>query len=122
MTEGFKSASHDKGVFDLESFRERMMDDEDLMKEVAVAMIEDTPQQIAILKQLLAEKNLPEAGKAGHKIKGGASNLCCGELERIAFLVEQAGKTGDQIRLQASAEELFSAWNRLEIILRQIWN
>jgi len=121
MTDCFDPASLDKRVLDFELFRERMMEDDDLMREVAIAMIEDSPAQIDSLKRFLSDNNWIEAGKAGHKIKGGAANLCCRELEEAAFMVEQAGKAGDQGRLMAASELLFAAWARLEPVLRKIW-
>ena len=108
-------------IFDFELFSERMMEDEELMAEVAIAMIEDTPVQIELLKRLIDEGKFQDAGRAGHKIKGGASNLCCRELEEAALMVEHAGKTEDEGKLLASAGKLYEAWEKLEAVLQKKW-
>lgn len=108
-------------IFDFELFSERMMEDDELMAEVAIAMLEDTPVQIELLKKLVDERKLQEAGRAGHKIKGGASNLCCRELEESALMVEHAGKAEDEEKLLSSANLLYEAWERLEPVLQNRW-
>ncbi len=112
----------DVQIFNQVEFRERMMDDPDLMREVIQAMIEDTPLQMNLLRQSFNSGDLQAAGRAGHKIKGGAANVCCNEFCRLALCVERAGKEADGIQLEQAITDLENSWQSLHLILTKFWH
>lgn len=111
----------DLQVFDLTQFRERMMEDEDLMRDVIQAMLEDTPLQIEALRQSIASGDCEGSGKIGHRIKGGAANICCRNFELIALKIELAGKAGKVDELGSLISELEKSWKTLQTILGNLW-
>lgn len=111
----------DLQIFDLAQFRSRMMEDDDLMREVVQAMLEDTPFQIEELKKSAEAGDCEGSGRIGHRIKGGAANICCRNFEVIALKIELAGKAGRVDELNALVGEIEKSWKLLQTILANLW-
>jgi HPt (histidine-containing phosphotransfer) domain-containing protein len=109
------------GKFDLSEFSDRMMGDADLIREVIQAMLEDTPLQMEALKKSFVEGDLAAVGRFGHKIKGGAANLCCKEFETLSLYIERAGKEGRGNDLEQLIPDLEKSWLELQVILNNVW-
>ncbi len=105
--------------FNFDEFNERMMDDNELMLDVLQAMVEDTPKQVELLRMLFESGDIINAGKAAHKIKGSAANVCCPELEQLAFCAEQAGKDSDSEKLSTLIQAIDLEWTKLYPVLKK---
>jgi HPt (histidine-containing phosphotransfer) domain-containing protein len=81
-------------IFDRDGFLKRIMGDVDLARTLADAFLGDMPAQIEQLKTAIATGDIRLAGRQAHRIKGAASNVGGMALQRVAFSMELAAKTG----------------------------
>ena len=79
-------------IFDRKAFLGRLMDDEDLAKEVAAGFLDDIPKQILVLKDFVEKKEVERAGDQAHKLKGASANVGGLSFSTIAFEMEKTGK------------------------------
>ena len=106
------------GLFNEAELLERLMGDEDLVKTVVAAFLEDAPRQIAGLKQALAEGDLTRAQRQAHTLKGAAANLSAGRLCQAALEIEKLGEGGavTAAALAASLAKLPQLETELELL------
>ena len=90
-------------VFDRAGMMTRVMDDEELAKEILAAFLEDIPQQIAALRTFLEAGDARGAERQAHTIKGASATVGGERLRAVAFEMEKAGRAGD---LRAAAGHL----------------
>ncbi len=85
-------------VFDREGALERMNEDEDLLKLIVAAFLEDMPGHIASLKAALDQSG--NVVLYAHSIKGAAANVGAEALRSVAARLEEAARQGllDQVR------------------------
>jgi HPt (histidine-containing phosphotransfer) domain-containing protein len=81
--------------------------DKALLMEVLKGFMENVRGQIGVIQQALMSQDADRVRREAHSIKGGASNLRANELSRIAFELENIGKSG-------KLERGITALNRLE--------
>ncbi|HXK56337.1 MAG TPA: Hpt domain-containing protein, partial [Gammaproteobacteria bacterium] len=93
-------------VFDHAAMRERLMGDEELMRDVAEAVLTDIPQQIEWLKIQVANGDVQQAFAQAHKIKGAVLNVGGRALGELALTLETAGKAGDLETLRREVPDL----------------
>jgi HPt (histidine-containing phosphotransfer) domain-containing protein len=93
-------------VFDRAGFADRMMNDEEFMRDVLREFLLDAPGQIADLRSLIDRGDAREAGRRAHQIKGAASNVGGEAMREVAQAMEEAGGDSDLERLMASIDEL----------------
>jgi HPt (histidine-containing phosphotransfer) domain-containing protein len=93
-------------VFDLPAFRDRMMNDEELMGKVQKCFLKETPEQLVVLKKLVAQGEFAQAGAEAHKIKGAAGCVSGEALCQAAADVESAARKGDTMTLEQSLATL----------------
>jgi len=101
-------------VFDRAGMMTRMMDDEDLAKEILAVFLEDIPQQIAALRQCLESGDAAGAGVQAHTIKGASATVGGERLRVVASEMEQAGKAGDLSAAAGHLAELDAQFDRLK--------
>jgi len=89
---GFKSQIP---IFDSAGMIARLMDDENLAKEVAAAFMEDIPRQIASLRGYLEAGDAPGVERQAHSIKGASANVGGERLREVASKMEKSAGTGD---------------------------
>ncbi len=82
-------------IFDRAGMMARLMDDEELIHLVVESFLEDTPLQIASLRDYLEAGDAAGAARQAHTIRGAAANVGGERLREIAFEMESAAKTGD---------------------------
>jgi len=68
--------------------------DEALLMEVLKGFMENVRGQIGLIQQALMSRDADRVRREAHSIKGGAANLRADELSRIAFELENLGKSG----------------------------
>ncbi|MCP3933415.1 MAG: response regulator [Bacteroidetes bacterium] len=91
-------------IFDYPSFRSRMMDDDDLIREVIEAFLPDMEAQIVLLKKAIESaiesNDMTQLAALGHKMKGATANISGMALSALAKEVEQAGKNEETSKLK----------------------
>jgi len=93
-------------VFDEADLRERLNDNDDLVRKVVASFLEDLPRQLAALRSHLAAGNVTGATRQVHTIKGAAAAVGSGQMQDVAFEMEQAGRAGDLRRLSERLADL----------------
>ena len=68
--------------------------DKALLMEVLKGFMENVRGQIGVIQQALISQDTDRVWREAHSIKGGAANLRAEELSRIAFELENIGKSG----------------------------
>jgi len=68
--------------------------DEALLMDVLKGFMENVRGQIGVIQQALMSRDADRVRREAHSIKGGAANLRADELSRIAFELENLGKSG----------------------------
>ena len=101
-------------IFDYEELRNRLMEDDDLVKEVVTSYLGDLPQQIDELESCIAAGNAENILDQAHKIKGSSSNVGGIALSNVAHDMEQLAKSGQLSQIS----ELLAQLKAQEIQLR----
>jgi len=104
--EGQAAGAPSPVVFDRAGFADRMMNDEDFMRDVMREFLRDTPCQIAELRNLIRSGDAREAGRRAHQIKGAAASGGGEALRAVASAIEVAGGGGDLEPMMATIDEL----------------
>lgn len=82
-------------VFDKSNLLSRLGGDEELLMEIIETYVDDIPQQIATLKEALANNDATRVRHQGHTIKGASGNIGAFAMQDISAKVELAGKNGN---------------------------
>jgi CheY-like chemotaxis protein/HPt (histidine-containing phosphotransfer) domain-containing protein len=85
-------------VFDKAEFLERIMGDEELGKVIVEGFLEDIPRQILSLGAFLDQRDVDQAIRQAHTIKGAAANVGGKGVQSVAYEIEKAAKAGDHDR------------------------
>ncbi len=85
--------------------------DKPLLMEVLKGFMENVREQIGVIQQALMCQDADRVRREAHSIKGGAANLRADELSRIAFELENIGKSG---KLERGIEALKRLENELD--------
>jgi len=106
-------------VFDKTSYSSRLMDDDDLMKQVAFNFVADMPLQLERLNEMIEAEDYEQLAAQAHKIKGAASNMAAEQMRELAVEFEQATKEKSMERMVAFYPMLMQAFNQLKQKLEQ---
>jgi HPt (histidine-containing phosphotransfer) domain-containing protein len=82
-------------VFDRAAFLHRVMNDEELAREVIEGFLGDLPGQILLLKNSAAAGDARHVEQQAHKIRGASATVGGAALSALAATLEQAARTGD---------------------------
>jgi PAS domain S-box-containing protein len=96
----------EKPVWDREGLQERLMGDDDLLKTVARAFLEDIPKQIFALREHFQQGIVRDVECMAHTIKGVSATVGGEALRETAFEMEKAARTGDLETAEALMAEL----------------
>ncbi len=88
--------------------------DEPILMKVLKGFIENVRGQIGVIQQALMSQDADRVRREAHSIKGGASNLRANELSRIAFELENIGKSGELERGVTASKRLEKELDGLE--------
>jgi len=88
--------------------------DEEFLMEVLEGFFKNVTSQIEIIRQAISEGDAEVVRGEAHSIKGGAANLMVDELSKIAFELENIGRSGDLEKGIETLERLEHEFFRLE--------
>jgi CheY-like chemotaxis protein/HPt (histidine-containing phosphotransfer) domain-containing protein len=100
-------------VFDKAALSRRLMGDEELIREIISAFLQDIPRQIERLKGYLVTDDTASAERQAHTIRGAAGNVGGEALRAAAFEAEKAGRAKDAEKLKALVPELEERFGEL---------
>ena len=100
-------------VFDRPGMLARVMNDEDLAREVAVGFLEDMPRQIDALRTYLQAHDVEGTVRQAHTIKGASANVGGESVRAVAFEMERAAGAGDLAGVVAHLPDLDAQFVRL---------
>jgi PAS domain S-box-containing protein len=101
-------------VFDRAGMLERLLNDEDLVREVIATFLDDTPRQIEALQRYLDAWDAAGVERQAHTLKGASSNVGGETLRALAVEMENAGKAGDLGAAAARMHDLEREFVRLK--------
>jgi HPt (histidine-containing phosphotransfer) domain-containing protein len=92
-------------VLDRNQLREITLEDEDMMRQLLAALIEDTEQQIPLLELAIAATDTERCARLAHYSKGACSNLGAIAAANVLTELELSAKQGalEQCSLQLLA-------------------
>ena len=88
--------------------------DEEFLMEVLEGFFKNVTSQIEIIRQAISEGDAEVVRGEAHSIKGGAANLMVDELSKIAFELENIGRSGALEKSIETLERLERELSRLE--------
>ncbi len=100
---------------DFDKAIEEFEGDEEFLMEVLEGFLDNVRAQIGTIHQAISSGDAEVVRKEAHSIKGGAANLTADELSRIAFKLENIGKSGLLEGGTEVLERLEREFHRLEV-------
>lgn len=116
-----EDATEKAAIFDHLCFSHRLMDDVDLMQQVAENFILDIPSQLEHLQQAILDNDVAAMSHLAHKVRGAAANMAAEEMAACALKLEKAAKSGEVVAPQKMMDELSEAYKRLVHVLSTIF-
>jgi len=101
-----RDAAADLPILDLESLKQIMGDNVDLILEIVEVYEDSLPADAKKLEDALEKGEVVEVERSAHSIKGGAANLGAKRLHRTAAQIEDAARDGDTDAFTAKASLL----------------
>lgn len=81
-------------VLDREQLREVTLDDEDLMRQILVALIEDTERQMPLLEMAIHRADPQQCASLAHYCKGACANVGAQAAAGVLAALERNAKEG----------------------------
>ncbi|MEW6755958.1 MAG: Hpt domain-containing protein, partial [Candidatus Latescibacterota bacterium] len=103
--------------FDRAGLLRRVLDDEEVAREVVTEFLADTPGQLAALRQAIATGQPDAVRQAAHSVKGATANLGGVRMAEVARALEQAARAGD---LAPAADLLAELEDELRLLGEQM--
>jgi HPt (histidine-containing phosphotransfer) domain-containing protein len=100
-------------VLDREQLRSVTLEDEDLMRELLAALIDDTSRQIHLLDRAIREHDAGETIRLAHYSKGACANVGARSAAAILQQLERIAAQGDFGRCGSALGALASEIDKL---------
>ncbi|MCP4992185.1 MAG: response regulator, partial [Gammaproteobacteria bacterium] len=101
-------------VFDYDALHQRLMGDEDLIRTITTAFLNDMERLLGEIKRAATEDDVQQIATEAHKIKGAATSVGGMALGEQAMLMEMAGKEGDLETIHKGVSELEQRYLQLK--------
>ena len=93
-------------VLDRQQLRDVTLDDEELMREILALLIDDTSQQMVLLKSAITEKDPLKTVRLAHYCKGACANVGANRAAHVLKQIEQDAARRDFQECTASLSSL----------------
>jgi CheY-like chemotaxis protein len=100
-------------VFDPDAMRQRLGDDDQLLRELAELFQEDCPGLLQRVAEAVRSSNPEAVRQTAHTLKGSVSNFGAADATRLARQLEEMGRGGDLITAGQTLVELEEAVRQL---------
>ncbi len=108
-----------KNPLDWSELTTRVDNDEDLIREVVEAWLEDNPATMAMLVRAVMTQNATDITSCAHAIKGSAAVISAHALSQAATQIETAGKEGRLGDTEALLADIQTEFDQLKSFLSQ---
>ncbi len=105
-------------ILDRQDLLARLMNDEELVREVLAAFLTDMPDKIAALQTAVGSGDSQQVMNQGHTVKGAARNISAQAFQEIAWQIEEAGREGRIDQASALLPSLAGRYQELEKTIR----
>jgi HPt (histidine-containing phosphotransfer) domain-containing protein len=102
-------------VLDRDQLRDVTLEDEDLMREVVSALIDDTQRQLERLDRAIRQADSNETVRLAHYSKGACANVGAASTAAILLTIERKAAEGDFGTCGHSLEALTSELEKLRL-------
>ena len=82
-------------VFDVNQLRNVCMEDQELMRELVTALIDDANQQIPVLKDAVEHADSTRAARLAHYVKGACANVGAASMAALLKSIESSAIAGN---------------------------
>jgi len=106
-----------RSIFDREALLNRLMGDEELIRDVIATYIQEIPSLVSQLKTSLAAGDVKTSERLVHTIKGSSANLGAEALRGVAANLEKFTKSGELDLVKAGIDSLEKEFDRLKPLL-----
>jgi signal transduction histidine kinase/CheY-like chemotaxis protein/HPt (histidine-containing phosphotransfer) domain-containing protein len=113
LSQGSQSMSQPL-VFDRAGVLDRVMDSEDLMRELMAVFLKDIPHRLEALRDSLAAGMARDIGQHAHSIKGASASVGGEAMSAVAGAIEQFAHTGKLDVAEALMTELDEQFEALK--------
>jgi PAS domain S-box-containing protein len=119
VSRGYKQRSKSRAIFNKDQFYERVMYDENLVREMVSGFLEELFANVAYLKSHVAAGEAQNAQFKAHAIKGSAINVSAEALYDIVLEFEESCQKGDMLMARSLITEIEKECARLEFEWRR---
>lgn len=107
-------------VIDMTQLRNVTLDDDDLMKEILAALVDDASSQIRKLGEALERSDAGECVRVAHSARGACGNVGAASLAELFSSIEQDARGGDLGSCRSNLDLLQGELERLREQSRSI--
>ena len=100
-------------TLDREQLRNVTLDDDELMREILTALIDDTSRQLALLQSAVTEQDPQRTMRLAHYSKGACANVGANAAAQVLKQIEQDAARRDFQECSASLSSLALEIDRL---------
>ena len=100
-------------VLDREQLREVTLEDEDLMRQLVAALIEDTERQMPLLELAIRGLDGPQCARLAHYCKGACSNVGAQAAAVVLAKMERSARFGEMDECDRQLHALATEVDRL---------
>jgi HPt (histidine-containing phosphotransfer) domain-containing protein len=100
-------------VLDREQLRDVTLNDDELMREVLEALIDDTTRQMPLLQEAIRAEDVPATLRLAHYSKGACATLGAKAAAATLLNIERSAASGDFSGCTASLANLAAEVERL---------
>jgi HPt (histidine-containing phosphotransfer) domain-containing protein len=105
-------------VLDWGGALQRLGGDEELLREMALVLLDEAPELLASIRTALDARQPIELGRAAHTLKGALGHFAARPAQRAAQQVETLATQGLSLDLPAAIDALQAEFDRLLPVLR----
>ena len=102
-------------VLDRRQLSNVTLDDEELMREIVAALIEDTARQLPLLADAISTGDGVRAARLAHYSKGACANLGAASSAYLLQAIERTAANGDFSSCSVSLAALMTELERLRV-------
>ena len=102
-------------VLDLNQLRDVCMEDEELMRELATSLIDDTALHMPELAEAVEQADSPRCASLAHYVKGACANVGAAAMAAVLKTIEVDAKAGDFGACHASLTSLAAELQKFSV-------
>lgn len=100
-------------ILDMNQLRSVTLEDEELMKEIVAALVEDASSQIAKIGQAIERDDIRECGRIAHSARGACGNVGAASLAALFSELEEQSRLGKSEDCKRSINKLNAELEKL---------